>query len=305
MSDQARYDQLQRRIGELEHEVALLRGSTSWRMTAPVRFVCALPRRIRTAPTIPNLPQPAGDDTDRDLVMRFESLGDNCEFGLMQRKVGRERLSLLRYGGARSTTRLTHAIRNDLAGFGTEQDLDMYVLGTEWIAVSLSTGFSFHTGRHVDGEPAERVRVAESTKLRFMADILREDLATGHKILVRRVDEGDTTAGMEGLAQALRARGPAILLWVVRASGATPHGMIEHVGRNLFLAHHGELGLYGSATIFRDDLWIDLLRRAEVVIDAYRSRLARRPHRRVRAWLARSALADASAPGGDAEPGRI
>ena len=218
--------------------------------------------------------------------MRFESLGDNCEFGLMQRKVGRERLSLLRYGGARSTARLTDAIRAGLDGFGTEQDLDMYVLGTEWIALSLRYGFSFHTGRHVDALGAEQIRAAESRKLRFMADLLRDDLATGQKVFVRRVDEGDTTAGMLALARALRDRGPSVLLWVIRATDAKPHGTVEHVGRNLFLARHGELGQYGTATIFRDDLWVDLLRRAEATIASHRARAARRPDRRLRATLA-------------------
>ena len=34
---------------------------------------------------------------DRDLVLRFESLGDNCELGLVQRAAGVEPLGLLRF----------------------------------------------------------------------------------------------------------------------------------------------------------------------------------------------------------------
>ena len=38
--------------------------------------------------------------SDRDLVLQFESLGDNCELGLVQRRVGAEPLGLLRFSGA-------------------------------------------------------------------------------------------------------------------------------------------------------------------------------------------------------------
>jgi len=34
---------------------------------------------------------------DIDLVQRFESLGDNCEFGMVQRYAGAEPLSLFRF----------------------------------------------------------------------------------------------------------------------------------------------------------------------------------------------------------------
>jgi len=34
---------------------------------------------------------------DRDLVLQFESIGDNCELGLVQRRAGSEPLGLLRF----------------------------------------------------------------------------------------------------------------------------------------------------------------------------------------------------------------
>ena len=37
---------------------------------------------------------------DRDLVFAFESIGDNCELGMLQRHVGIEPLGLLRFAGA-------------------------------------------------------------------------------------------------------------------------------------------------------------------------------------------------------------
>ncbi|MGD0107002.1 MAG: hypothetical protein ABSC06_23630 [Rhodopila sp.] len=37
---------------------------------------------------------------DADLVLQFESIGDNCELGLVQRQAGAEPLGLLRFAGA-------------------------------------------------------------------------------------------------------------------------------------------------------------------------------------------------------------
>jgi hypothetical protein len=45
--------------------------------------------------------------SDRELVIQFESLGDNCELGLVQRMAGAEPLGLLRFAGVP----LRHLIR--------------------------------------------------------------------------------------------------------------------------------------------------------------------------------------------------
>ena len=52
-----------------------------------------------------------------ELVMQFESVGESCEFGLLQRHVGRERLSFLRYGGVGDIFALAAAIAAGLTNF--------------------------------------------------------------------------------------------------------------------------------------------------------------------------------------------
>ena len=44
---------------------------------------------------------------DRDLVLQFESIGDNCELGLVQRRAGSEPLGLLRFAGSTDKVSLT------------------------------------------------------------------------------------------------------------------------------------------------------------------------------------------------------
>lgn len=205
-------------------------------------------------------------EADQALVMRFEGLGDNCEFGLMQRQVGRERLSLLRYAGSRETWRLIEAVRQDFAGFGTPDDLWINTFHSEWIATSQLYGFNFHTGEHVDAMSEAQIRTAESTKLTFMAGKLVEDLESCSKVFVRRVADDQPEAGMAELYEALRQKGPATLLWVTPATAEKPHGTVEHVRARLFRGYHGHFAPYSSAIDYDPTSWIALLREAEAVI---------------------------------------
>ena len=218
---------------------------------------------------------------DRDLVMRFEGLGDNCEFGLMQRHVGLERLGLLRYAGARQIDRLIAAIDDRFEGFATTDDLAMSRFGDEWIASSRRYGFTFHTGAFASATPEDKIRQAESTKLTFMAQLLVEDLETAHKIFVRRVDENDVQAGIWALFQALRRSGPCKLLWVTRAQPGHPHGHVERLADGLYRGFHDALAPYGNAHGFDPDGWITLLRATETLIEGPDTT----PHRK--AWWRR------------------
>ena len=201
--------------------------------------------------------------SDRDLVMRFESLGDNCEFGLMQRRVGFERLGLLRYAGTRDVDLLVQGINNDFDGFAAADDLRMWDQAGEWIAHSKRYSLTFHTGVKIDKMEEDAVRAAEATKLNFMAQLLIEDLESAHKTFVRRVNERDLEIGMWTLYEALRRRGPNRLLWVTSAEPERPHGHVERLADGLYRGFHGRLAPYAAAFDSDPDLWISLLRSAE------------------------------------------
>ena len=203
---------------------------------------------------------------DRELVMRFESLGDNCEFGLMQRAIGSERLGLLRYGGARDIGRLIEAIDNGFDGFATSGDLELSPFGVEWVARSRRYGFTFHTRIFVDRKSEAEARADEATKLSFMKEMLLEDLETGHKCFVHRCAEGDPEAGLWELHRAIRARGPSRLLWVTPPSAGEPAGTVQQLADGLYRGFHPALAPYGNAGGFDEDLWLTLLRNTETAM---------------------------------------
>lgn len=56
---------------------------------------------------------------------RFESLGQNCEFGLLQRRCGAEPLGLLRFSSVR-LERLIHGIRANFEGIDAPNDVRLH-----------------------------------------------------------------------------------------------------------------------------------------------------------------------------------
>ena len=120
------------------------------------------------------------------LVMSFESLGDNCEFGLVQRLIGQERLSFLRYAGVGDIFALARGIADGLRVFDAPDCVDISQHGNEWIATVPSLHLVFHTGRSVESISRDRIREEETRKLAFMAQKFIDDCETAEKIFVYR-----------------------------------------------------------------------------------------------------------------------
>jgi len=204
------------------------------------------------------------------LVMRFESLGDNCEFGLLQRQLGTERLGLFRYGGIPRTPALIEAIRTRFHGFATPDDLKFYLLGGEWMAVSRHYGFEFHTHRYQASMTEDEVRTAESVHLRFLVRLMLEDIEEGSKIFVRRNGRWGNSGpedDMYALYWTLRAIGPSKLLWVTLPDEAHPHGTVIRLEEGLFRGYIDTLSDYADAFQYSATSWITLLSEAIRVID--------------------------------------
>lgn len=201
-----------------------------------------------------------------EVVEKFESLGDNCELGMMQRAISRERLGLFRYAGSADLDSVVTAIENGFDGFGTEDDLELSPFHDEWLATSRRYGFSFHTGVKRDARSADATRKGESMKLLFLARKLLEEMSSAHKVFVRRCERKCEEAGMHRLHAALRVHGPSRLLWVEPSTATAPHASISRVADGLYLARHGALTPFGRAIDFRSDLWVSLLLAADASI---------------------------------------
>jgi hypothetical protein len=174
------------------------------------------------------------------MLERFASVGDNCEFGIMQRQCGAEPLGLLRFAGAH----LPHVIRGvdtGFAGLGDPGDVTPRAGGgawPEWIVHEKRYDLHYHTDISVAAATPEHVLADETARLRFLRRLFVEDLADGRKIYVcKRTDPLLTRDEVMPLFLALNRHAASRLLWVVLADDAHPAGTVVEEAPGLMRGH--------------------------------------------------------------------
>ena len=115
----------------------------------------------------------------RDLMMRFESLGESCEFGLVQRRCEAEPLGLFRFASA-PLPKLLAALGADFAGFGNPDALDVELSGNgrEYMVSDRRFGLLYHAWVRAGEMTPEEVRQREIRRLPLLVRKLREELST-------------------------------------------------------------------------------------------------------------------------------
>jgi len=202
------------------------------------------------------------------VMSRFQSLGDNCEFGLVQRRWGVEQLGLFRFAGAFAPL-IAGAIEDDFAELMDEANLNCYLSDQtrEYIVHAPIYNIQFHTWIYGDAKPIELVGPEQKQKLRFLARNLREEMEEAGKIFVFRTRQPHERANVERLLRALRARGPNRLLWVEEAGPARAAGSVEDVGGGLLRGYMQRLAPYDDAFQAFDVGWLRLCERVLAITD--------------------------------------
>jgi hypothetical protein len=219
------------------------------------------PSNIPPLASPPNSAEP--DISDRDLMMRFESLGENCEFGLVQRRCGAEPLGLLRFASA-PLPRLIAGLRDHFATMGRHDNIDVQCPAgsREFMVLDRCYGFYYHAWATVDDMTAQAVHEREVRRVPFLVRKLLEDLADGEKIFVfhgmKRLSEADARA----LATVIAGFGPGTLLWVEAAEAGQAPGTVDVLGDNLLRGWIDRFAPTENAHDFSLACWITLCRNA-------------------------------------------
>ena len=193
-----------------------------------------------------------------ELLGRFEGIGDNCQFGNVQRHFGIEPLGLLRFAGVRDLHRL---FASRFAGLGELGSLVAYLAGSEYQIRDHEYGLFYHTFRYENEITHEAVLAENETKIRYLIRKLTEDLEDGEKIFVYRRFVEDDLATVAELHRVLRGYGPARLLWVTTGAPGRSPGDVEWAGPDLlrgYLADDAD----NDPSVFDPEHWIGLLRNA-------------------------------------------
>jgi hypothetical protein len=167
------------------------------------------------------------------LLDRFESLGEDCEFGLVQRHYGVEPpLTLFRWSG----TRFEDLVRGLESRFdGLEAAVEAVWSGSQYfLRTPLLT---MHTTCTVEQDVAGLAEIVASGRatLRILRRKLLRDIAEAKRIFVfASLNPHFGAVQMRRLHRALRRVGPAHLLCVRLAGAGEPPGEVERMGGGLY-----------------------------------------------------------------------
>ena len=209
-----------------------------------------------------------------ELMLRFENIGDNCEFGLVQRHFEAHPIGLLRFAGLRNPRRLIQLLEADFGQFGEPGSLDVSIVGGEYWIVNHLYGIAYHTFRYQHEIAVDEVIRENEVKVSYLKQKLREDLEDGEKILVyKRVVTRDPHE-IIALHAALNRFGKINkLLWVTEADERHAPGDVEWIGEKLLKGYIGTISLT-NAHDFDPETWLQLCRNAYAVFEAAKDRLS-------------------------------
>jgi hypothetical protein len=222
--------------------------------------------------TVPDLNDPDLNDSksndpdlnDADLVLGFESMGDNCELGLLQRRVGVEPLGLLRFAGA-PLRNLVRALNARFAGLADPARIRIEAENGEYLVKLAAYDFTHHADVKVgEMEPAS-VHQQQCRVVRFLAAKLIDDLEDPSKILVFRQNEPVLAGDLVDLRIALAAYGPNILLWVQEACPGHPPGSVDVADERMMVGYVRRLARRHDVPDLDVASWLPVLRRARAV----------------------------------------
>ena len=202
------------------------------------------------------------------IALRFESLGENCEFGLFQRRCDSEPLGLLRFSST-FMRNLIRGIDNRFDGLGAAEDIDPRLEGDqrrEYMIHERKFGLVYHTFVYEGQRSIWLMREQESARLKFLLRKFVEELNIAEKIFVYKRNGVVSEEEVLPLHMALNRYGDNILLWVVPAEPDRPAGTVEVVMPGLLKGYIDRFAPDDNAHDLSFDGWLRVCTNACVLV---------------------------------------
>jgi len=201
----------------------------------------------------------------RDLVLRFESLGSNCEFGCVQRYARAEPIGLLRWTGT-TLRSITKAIEVGLSGIGDATNTEL-VTGGHYRAVDSLFGFGMPT--FVGGEQGDiRDLLSEQCeRMRFLRTQILADLKEARRIFVHKTATPPPLQDIISLHAAMRRHGMATLLHVRPGDSDHPDGTVSALAPGLLVGYIDRVTVAGDGWGIDHAAWLEVCRKAVAICD--------------------------------------
>jgi hypothetical protein len=206
------------------------------------------------------------------LIAPFESIGENCEFGFVQRALGHDVSSLLRWTFLDSTAATLSGISTSFADVFQFDNLEPAAEGT--MVRDRIHGIAFHSAMRAERNGSDWAFVApeserrtiyaeEAKKFLYLREKFESSISGADRIYVAKRGTGLTSAEAEALSEAIGARGGNVLLYVTEASEGDHPGTARLINNRLA---HGIVERFAPHTQ-TDDI---LLESWEAVLSAAR-----------------------------------
>jgi hypothetical protein len=194
-----------------------------------------------------------------ELMMQFESLGMNCEFGLLQRHYGANPHSLLRFVGIEIQDLLL-GLDKSFEDIDNPAQLRAYTDGSDsqrWISFSAMYNLHRHSYQAVAEMDEAAFLAAERRKLARERERFQEVLATGERLFVYQRNEFLQPAHVMPILNMLRSHGPNALLFVTPNYGA-PSGSVDLLAPDLYRGNIDRLAPQANAIDSNVPAWTSI-----------------------------------------------
>ncbi len=203
------------------------------------------------------------DFSDAEILEQFESIGLNCEFGLVQRAFGIERLGLLKWCVSEPEM-LIEALGKRFDGIGDENNVEIGRHGWEYDIIDKAYGFRGHSFVAAESIEISVFKKNTENRLKLLKRKLIEDLEDGQKIFVYKQNgQPFPEETMFKIANLISDFGGSTLLWVCdhKITGK-PAGSVDWLDKNLIRGHITKFAPYDDAHSIDLDGWIEICRNA-------------------------------------------
>lgn len=222
-----------RRLGFAVHDLILLRETA-----APAKGRSLPPLPVAAAGNLANAVRFLTALTPAELGAQFENLGRDAALGLVQRALGAEPASLLRFANT-TARRLVLALDAGFENLAARPNLFAFTRDEseagEWMVRDATYLTEFHTGQTAGQISADALLDQFAPHLAELHRRFLDTLAEGGKIFVFH-DSGTSAAQMRPLLTMLRAHGPNSLLFLAE-DASLPPGSVSALEPGLFMGH--------------------------------------------------------------------
>ncbi|MCQ8242171.1 tetratricopeptide repeat protein [Rhizosaccharibacter radicis] len=209
------------------------RGDAIWQRNA---------ERLGTASGDADAPSAATDamPVGKELALLFEGLGDHCEFGIVQRRLGAEPIGLFRFAAISAGT-LTRLLDEDLVALGDPAFLELGLTDhNEYMLKDTRGLYHMHCFVQRGRVDEHKFLKQQTTRLGYLKRKLLEDLEAGNKIFVHKSShERITDEAAIALHDAVERFGPNTLLVIRKADDDNAAGSVSVIRDRLLVGHVG------------------------------------------------------------------